>query len=174
MKTESLIFSKKGEKNKERSERGTINVVTDAVVVIVIEKLKKLRLIEEVRLVLNLQIDNLILKLRRIYGFLEGQFLRESHHEWVERLLRAIYEAEDTIDIFMSRKAQMEQQTIRIVPDVLVTLVQKCRLHRQMKSFANRVEGLLRDQNLHQDASSSSYPREGRLSQSKNTVESLL
>lgn len=151
------------EKNKERTESRPMNVAADAAVVIMMEKLRNLRRSQEACSQLKRQVDGVISKLQLLYGFLKDECRRESHPEWIDRLLRALYEAEDMIDIFIFRLVLRDQETIRIVPDVLMNLTLKCLLYRQMGSFIKEIDGLLQDQHLHhQDTSKPDHPDEGR------------
>ncbi|PKI06942.1 hypothetical protein CRG98_049606, partial [Punica granatum] len=85
-------------------ESQPIYIVADAVVVIMIEKLRKLKSAEEEMCpVLKSQVDKVIPKLKRVYEFLKYEGKKESHIEWTDRLLRVLYEAEDNIDIFFRR-----------------------------------------------------------------------
>lgn len=147
--------------SKEKVQSKPINVVADAVVVILIEKLRMFGSLPEVCMALKNQANNLISKLQPVYQFLKDECLKESHPEWVGRLLKALYKAENKVDIFLYRSVERDQKTIRIVPDVLMTLTWKCSLHRQMNHFLNEVDGLLQDQHLDpRDTKSSPRPSE--------------
>ncbi|XP_031387036.1 putative disease resistance RPP13-like protein 2 [Punica granatum] len=126
-----------------------IYIVADAVVVIMIEKLRKLKSAEEeVCPALKSQVDKVIPKLKRVYEFLKDEGKKESHIEWTDRLLRVLYEAEDNIDIFFRRMVHSEQVTIVPVLDVLEPLLWKGILLRKMRLFLSNVTRVLEDQHL--------------------------
>ncbi|PKI34636.1 hypothetical protein CRG98_044950 [Punica granatum] len=129
-------------------ESEPINIVADAVVVIMIEKLRKLKSAKELCPLLKSQLDDVIPKLKRIYDFLKDESKKDSHPEWTDRLLRALYQAEDHIDIFFRPIGKWEQVTITLVPDVLATL-RKGLLWRRMRLFVRQVDGALADQHLY-------------------------
>ncbi|OWM66426.1 hypothetical protein CDL15_Pgr013643 [Punica granatum] len=143
-----------------------IYIVADAVVVIMIEKLRKLKSAEAGCPALKSQVDKGIPKLKRVYEFLKDEGKKESHIEWTDRLLRVLYEAEDNIDIFFRRMVHLEQATIVPVLDVLEPLLWKGILLRKMRLFLSNVTRVLEDQHLDSKGAGTdsrySIPNEGR------------
>ncbi|XP_031385162.1 disease resistance protein RPP13-like [Punica granatum] len=125
------------------------DIVADAVVVIMIEKLRKLKSAEAGCPALKSQVDKGIPKLKRVYEFLKDEGKKESHTEWTDRLQRVLYQAEDDIDIFFRRIVELEQRTITLVPDVLETLCWKGVLFQKMRLFLSNVTRVLKDQHLY-------------------------
>ncbi|XP_048139649.1 disease resistance protein RPM1-like [Rhodamnia argentea] len=87
-------------------------------------------------------------KVATIQGFFSTQDRPSKSMEWLGRLLRAMYEAEDFIDKFHLREARGRQGALHVVTRPAAELVSKYELWRNLSNLVKKMEELCQDQYL--------------------------
>ncbi|KAI3420644.1 NB-ARC domain-containing protein [Psidium guajava] len=87
-------------------------------------------------------------KLAMIQDFFSTQDRPSKSMEWLGRLLRAMYEAENFVDKFHLREARGRQGALQVVTRPAAELVSKCKLWADLYNLGNKMQELCQDQYL--------------------------
>ncbi|KAF8011052.1 hypothetical protein BT93_J1613 [Corymbia citriodora subsp. variegata] len=91
-------------------------------------------------------------KLARIQELVSTQYRPSETTEWSERLLRAMYDAEEFIDKFHLREARKKHETLHVAARPLATLISKGKLGRDLSTLVSKMGELCDEKFLKEEA----------------------